>query len=164
MSPPALVADECLQLVERPSDVRIGGRIEAEQGHRLGGHGPQDDVRVDLAITTHLDADVERGEAALDFPAFVFQLNTPSIESHPEIHAALDERPDLGKADTHVAQGQDPADVRELGRRVVAITARRIRPDGAEQPHQVIRPQDLGRDAGESRERADREHRSHFTC
>ncbi len=85
--------------------------VETQHRNRFGRHWPQDYVRVKRVPTAHLYPDVERRQPPLDLAALVLELDPPTLEGRPEIHTSVDESADLGEANAHITQGEDPADV-----------------------------------------------------
>ena len=163
MGAPAEVADERLQLVERGPDVAVVAVGHRQRRDGLRGERSDDDVRLLGTACAHLDPDVERREAAVDLAPLALELASPSLEGGPEVRSARDEPADLGQAEAHVAERHDPAELRQLGRRVVAVVGRGVDPDRPEQAERVVRAKNLRRDAGQPRERTDREHAGNDT-
>ena len=144
MSPPAEVPDLRLQLVERRPDVAVLPVGHGQGRDHVGRDRPDDDVRLVGFRGAHLDPDVERCQAPVDLAPFLLQLGPSPLEGRPEVRATRYQPADLGQADAHVAQRDDPAKVGELGRRVIAVVGRRIDPDRSEQAERVVRAKDLG--------------------
>ena len=155
---PAEVADERLQLVERRPDVVIAPVGHRERRDGVSGERPDDDVRLLGTGRAHLDADVERGQPAVDLAPLALELQPPSVEGRSEVRPARDEPADLGQAEAHVAERHDPAELRQLGGRVVPVVCRGVHPDGPEQSERVVRAEDLRGDTRQPGERTDREH------
>ena len=108
------------------------------------------------------DPDLERGQPPLDLAPLRFEGGPSPLQRRPQVGAAAHQLADLGQAHAHVAQGQDPAQLRQLGRRSSSGSRPRIDPGRGEQAGRVVGAQDLGRDAGEGREPADGEHGSTY--
>src|SRR4026207_2534307 len=108
MGATAEVADERLQLVERGPDVSV-----IPVGHRhcrngLRGERSYDDVRLLGAACAHLDPDVDRREAPGGLAPLPLDLASPSLQCGPKIRSTRDKPADLGQAETHVAERNDP--------------------------------------------------------
>ena len=101
--------------------------------------------------------DVQGGQALLGQAPLALQLRPAPVERRPQV-AAADQLADLVERHPELAQGEDAAQLRQLGRRVVAVRRRRVDPDRPEQAERVVGAQLLRADAGEAGELADREH------
>ena len=148
---PAVVADPRLEGVEGRLLVPV--RSDGVRRDPLGLDRADHDVR------RAGDLDVERAETTLDGSPFRLERGPAPIEDRRQVLAAGHEPGDLGERHADVAERDDPAQLRQLRGRIGAVRRGRVDPRGAEQTGLVPRPEGLGRDAAEVRERADPEHR-----
>ena len=95
--------------------------------HALGLGRPDDDVG--LARDLDVEARSRRRPRAL-----ALQLRAAAVEDRWPGPRRRRRAGDLGERHADVAQGEDPPQLRQLGRRVVAVAGRRVDPRRAEQP------------------------------
>ncbi len=120
-------------------------RLQGQHRHRLDADGTDDDVGA--GVVAHRD--LQRRQALLHEPSLAFQVRPAAVQGGSQV-AATDEAADLLERHPELAQGEDAPQLRQLGRRVVAIPARWVDPDGAEQRELVVGTQLLGADAAEA--------------
>ena len=105
---------------------------------------PHDDIEIARA----LEADVELGQSTFEGASFVLQLGSSSLELAGQREAVGPQLLDSSKRNSEVDQRDDPAQIGDLGRRVVAIAGRRIDPNRLEQSGLVVVAEALGRNPG----------------
>jgi hypothetical protein len=86
--------------------------------------------------------------AAIETPALVVELASPPLERRRQVRVAADEITERSPTQSELAEGEDPAELRQLGRGVVAVARARVDPGRREEALGVVRAQDLRRNAG----------------